>query len=379
MKRYRYLAALFLLCALFLTACGTVKSQGSSQEGGTDAGSIVTALPAGEADSTQSGNMASCVKPLYDPQGNSLTLTDLASNTILASYPFDAKQCVLSTEKVQDGVVVLTTAQMDDEDTNSGNQNGVLIQSVNSDEKITVYRFDQQLNLRDSFCLEDSKLPDKLISYPLAVSRDGSALTWVQEDVIYWYALETGDLKQVSLKLPETVYFGQIRFSEDGKNLFYFGDSGQEGVTAYGGLDAETGEGTLFYAKDFDASNITVTGNYAIVNASVPPGNLSGNGHVLFIDSITKAGNEITLKSQNENGLAVVTEDGKTLVTCSETDSERGILRFYDTASNELKSEQAYSCKQKGIPYLILVQGQTAQVVLRTEHGFGLYSPVALP
>ena len=224
MKRYKYLVVLFLLCASLLTACGTGKSQSSNQGSGVDAGNsatsqgeagtgnIVTSLPAGETDGVQGSNMTSCVETLYNPQSSSLALTDLAANTILASYPFDANQCVLSTEKVQNGVVALVTAQTED-DANSGNQSGVLIQSVDSHEKITVYRFDQQLNLRDSFRLDDSSLPDELVSSPLAVSRDGNTLTWVQEDGIYQYALETGDLKQVPLKLPETVYFVQIRYS----------------------------------------------------------------------------------------------------------------------------------------------------------------------
>lgn len=377
MKQYKYLTALLLLCALFLSACGTGKSQGANQGGGTDTDSTVTSLPAGETDGAQDGNMASHLEPLYDPQSNSLTLTDLASNTILVSYPFDSNQFVLSTDKVENGVVVLATAEAQDSD--SANQNGVLIQSVDSDEKITVYRFDQQLNLRDSFCLDDSSFPDTLVSYPLAVSRDGNTLTWVQEDGIYRYVLETGDLKQVTLDLPETVYFDQIRYSGDGKSLFYFGGSEQENVIVYGALDVETGKGTLFHAKDFDPSSIMVTGNYAVVNAAVPPGALSGNGHVLFIDCGANAGNEITLKSQDENDLAAVTEDGKTLVACADTDSKSGVLRLYDTASGDFKSELSYSCEQEGIPYLLLVQGQTAQVVLRTEQGFTLSSPVSLP
>ena len=378
MKRYKYLVVLFLLCASLLTACGTGKSQSSNQGSGVDAGNsatsqgeagtgnIVTSLPAGETDGVQGSNMTSCVETLYNPQSSSLALTDLAAKTILASYPFDANQCVLSTEKVQNGVVALVTAQTED-DANSGNQSGVLIQSVDSDEKITVYRFDQQLNLRYSFRLDYSSLPDELVSSPLAVSRDGNTLTWVQEDGIYQYALETGDLKQVPLKLPETVYFVQIRYSEDGKSLFYFGDSGQEKVTAYGVLDVETGEGTLFHAKDFDASNITVTGGYAVVNASVPPGASSGNGHVLFIDSIKKAGNEITLRSQDENGLATVTEDGKVLVTCSETDRKCGTLRFYDTANSELESEQPYSCEQEGMSHHEAAAGHRAGDVERPQ------------
>lgn len=389
MKHYKYLTVLLLLCALFLSACSAGKSQNSNQGNGTDTGSAVTSLneagsdnsvtslPVDGADELQIDNTVSHLEPLYDPQSNSLTLTDLASNTILVSYPFDPKQFILSTDKVKNGVVVLATVEAESAD--SENQNKVLIQSMDSDEKITVYRFDQQLNLRDSFCLDDSSLPDDLVSYPLAVSRDGNALTWVQEDGIYQYDLETSDLKQVPLKLPETVYFDQIRYSEDGKSLFYFGGSEQEKVTAYGALDVETGEGTLFHAKDFDPSSITVTGDYAVVNAAVPPGALSGNGHVLFIDCGAKTGNEITLKSQNENDLATATEDGKTLVTCAAADSRSGVLRFYDTASSDFKSELPYSCEQEEVPYLLLVQGETAQVVLRTEQGFDLSVPVKMP
>lgn len=377
MKQYKYLTVLLLLCVIFLSACGTGKSQNANQGGGTDTGSTVTSLPADGTDGARDGNTASHLEPLYDPQSNSLTLTDLASNSILVSYPFDPNQFVLSTEKVENGVVALVTAEAEDAD--SAKQNEVLIQSVDSDEKITVYRFDQQLNLRDSFCLDDSSLPDALVSYPLAVSRDGNTLTWVQEDGIYQYALETDDLKQVTLNLPEAVYFDQIRYSEDGKSLFYFGGGEQEDVTVYGALDVETGEGTLFHAKNFDPSSITVTGDYAVVNAAVPPGALSGNGHVLFIDCGAKAGNKITLKSQDENDLAAATEDGKTIVTCADTDSKSGVLRLYDTASGDLKSELPYSCEQEGIPYILLVQGQTAQVVLRTEQGFTLSSPVPLP
>lgn len=201
MKQYKYLTVLLLLCALFLSACGTGKSQDANQGGGTDTGSTVTSLPAGGTDGAQDGNTASHLEPLYDPQSNSLTLTDLASNTALASYPFEEGQYVLSAESVNGGVMALVAAET--EDTNSDNQGKVIIQGVDSDEKITVYRFDQQLNLRDSFRLEAPNLPDGLVSYPLAVSRDGNALTWVETDDMYQYVLETGDLKQVPLKLPE--------------------------------------------------------------------------------------------------------------------------------------------------------------------------------
>ena len=117
----------------------------------------------------------------------------------------------------------------------------------------------------------------------------------------------------------------------------------------------------------------------AVVNAAVPPGAVSGNGRVLLIDSTGKAGNEIMLKSQSENDLAVVTEDGKTLVTCAATDDKNGVLRCYDTASNSLKLEQSYSCEQENKPYLLIVQRQAAQAVLYTEQGFVLSSPINLP
>lgn len=140
--------------------------------------------------------------------------------------------------------------------------------------------------------------------------------------------LETGDLQQVPLRLPQTVYFVQRRYSESRESLFYHGGGDQEGVTFYGALDMETGEGTLFEAKNFEAISIEVTGDYAVVNVAVPPGAVSGSGRVLLIDVAGKAGTEITLKSQSENDLAVVTKDGKTLVTCSATDSKEDHMKL---------------------------------------------------
>lgn len=376
MKRYNYLVILFLLCVSLLTACRNSENQLSDNNGTSSSGNIVSTLPAGEADVTQSSNTASYLEPQYDTQNNTLTLTDLTVNTTQASYHFDGAQSLLSVEKIPNGVIVLTVPEGAD----TGASNGISFSTnTSSADSVMLYRFDEQLNLQDCFCLDDPDLSDTLQNYPYAISSSGEELTWVQEDGIYRYALETGDLKQVPLKLPETVYFVQVRYSESGKSLFYHGGGDQEGVTFYGALNVETGEGTLFEAKNFEAISIEVTGDYAVVNAAVPPGAVSGNGRVLLIDSVGKAGSEITLKSQSENDLAVVTEDGKTLVTCAATDSKGGVLRCYDTVSSDLKLEQSYSSEQDSKPYILMVQGQSAQAVLYTEQGFVLTAPMKLP
>ncbi len=142
--------------------------------------------------------------------------------------------------------------------------------------------------MQDSFRLDDSDLSYMLQNYPYAVSPDGKELTWVQEDGIYRYTLETENVKQVPLKLPETIYFVQVRYSESGKKPVLPWGSDREGITFYGALDVETGEGTLFEAKDFEAISIEVTGEYAVVNAAVPPKVTSGSGRVLLIDSEKK-------------------------------------------------------------------------------------------
>lgn len=375
MKRYNYLAILFLLCVSLLTACGNSKNQVSDNYS-TSSGDIATILPADEADVPRSSDTMAYLEPQYDTQNNTLTVTDLTTNTTQASYQFDGAQSLLSVEKIPNGVIVLATSKEGDTETSNG-----LSFSTNTggSGEVMIYRFDEQLNLQDRLQLEYPDLSDTLLNYPYAFSPNGEELTWVQEDGIYRYVLETGELKQVPLKLSEMVYFVQVRYSESGKSLFYHGGGNQEGITFYGVLDVETGEGTLFKAKNFEAISIEVTGDYAVVNAAVPPGAVSGNGRVLLIDSTGKAGNEITLKSQSENDLAVVTEDGKTLVTCAATDDKNGVLRCYDTASSSLKLEQSYSCEQENKPYLLMVQGQTAQAVLYTEQGFVLSSSINLP
>jgi len=376
MKRYNYLAILFLLCVSLLTACGNSGNQVSDNNGTSNSDNTVSALPAGAANVTQSSNTAPYLEPQYDTQSSTLTLTDLTAGATQASYHFDEPQSLLSVEKIPNGVIMLAVPA--EADTEASNEISFSTNTSSAD-SVMIYRFDEQLNLQDSFCLDDPDLADTLQNYPYAISPDGEELTWVQEDGVYRYALETGDLKQVPLKLSETVYFVQVRYSESGKSLFYHGGGDQEGVTFYGALDVETGEGTLFSAKNFEAISIEVTGDYAVVNAAVPPGAVSGNGRVLLIDSAGKAGNEITLKSQSENDLAVVTEDGKTLVTCAATDSKGGVLRCYDTASREFKSEQSYSSEQESKPYLLMVQGQSAQAVLYTEQGFVFPASMKLP
>lgn len=376
MKRYNYLVILFLLCVTLITACGNSETQLSDNNGTSSSGNIVAALPADKADVPQSNDTMAYLEPQYDTQNNTLTVTDLVANTTQASYQFDGAQSFLSVEKIPNGVIVLATSKEGDTETSNG-----LSFSTNTggSGEVMVYRFDERLNLQDRIQLEYPDLSDILLNYPYAVSPNGKELIWVQEDGIYRYVLETGELKQVPLKLSETVYFVQVRYSESGKSLFYHGGGDQEGVTFYGALDVETSEGTLFRAKNFEAISIEVTGDYAVVNAAVPPGAVSGNGRVLLIDNAGRAGNEVTLKSQSENDLAVVTEDGKTLVTCAATDDKSGVLRCYDTASSSLKLEQSYSCEQENKPYLLMVQRQTAQAVLYTEQGFVLSSPMKLP
>jgi len=375
-KRYNYFTILFLLCVSLLTACGNSGTQVPDNNGTSSSDNIVSALPAGEADATQDSNTASYLEPQYDSQSSTLTLKDLADGTTRASYHFDEPQSLLSVEKIPNGVMMLAVPE--GADTEASNEISFSTNTSGAD-SVMIYRFDEQLSLQDSFCLDDPDMADTLQNYPYAISPNGEEVTWVQEDGIYRYALETGDLKQVSLKLSETVYFVQVRYSEGGRSLFYHGGGDQEGVTFYGALDVETGEGTLFQAKNFEAISIEVTGDYAVVNAAVPPGAGSGNGRVLLIDSVGKAGSEITLKSQSENDLAVVTEDGKTLVTCAAADGKGGVLRCYDTISSELKLEQSYSSERDSKPYLLMVQGQSAQAVLYTEQGFLLLSPMKLP
>jgi len=90
MKRYKYLAILFLLCLSLLTACGNSDNHvADDNEGTSSTGNIVASLPTSEADVTQSSNTASYLEPQYDTQNNILTLTDLATNATQASYQFD--------------------------------------------------------------------------------------------------------------------------------------------------------------------------------------------------------------------------------------------------------------------------------------------------
>lgn len=321
----------------------------------------------------QNGTAASYLEPQYDITSSTLTLTDLAAGTIQASYHFDEEQSLLSVEKIPDGVIAFMVPNGEDRETSKGI---TFSTNTGSAETVMIYQFDEQLNL--DFRVDVPDLSDTLRNYPYAVSPDGGELTWVQEDSICRYDLKTGDLKQIPLKLPETVYFVQVRYSENGKKLFYHGGGDREGITFYGTLDVESGGGTLFEAKAFEAISIEVTGDYAVVNAAVPPGAVSGNGRVLLIDSAGETGSEITLKSKGENDLAVVTEDGKTLVTCAATDSKGGVLRCYDTANSHLQSEQPYSAEEENKPYLLMVQDKTARAVLYTERGFVLSVPVNL-
>lgn len=339
------------------------------------------ALSTDETDVTQHSGTASYPEPQYDARTGVLTLTDLAANAVQASYHFDGAQSLLSVEKIPDGVVVLAAQkEAETKEADVEASNGISFSSnTGSAKNVIIYRFDEQLNLLDSFCPDDPDLADTLTNYPYAVSPDGEELTWVQEDGVYRYELETGEVKQAPLSLPEMVYFVQIRYSESGKSLFYHGGGEQEGVTFYGVLDAKTGEGTLFRANDFDAISIEVTGEYAVVNAAVLPGKVSGSGRVLLIDGAGKTGKELTLKSQSENDLAVVTGDGKSLVTCAATGERGGVLRCYDTADGRLQSEQSYSSEQESKPYLLLVQNQNARAVLYTEQGFSLSAPMRLP
>lgn len=371
MKRNNNFVILLLLCATLLAACGNAGSPAPDSNHALSSGNPVSTLPAGGDDAGQSSTAVSYLEPQYNTQSHTLTLVDLAAGTMQASYHFDGTQSVLSVEKIKNGVVVLAATG----DTDTGTSNGISFSAnTGSADSVTIYRFDEQLNLEDCFHLDDSDLSDALQNYPYAVSPDGEELTWVQEDGIYRYTLATENCRQVPLKLPETVYFVQIQYSGIGKSLFYHGGGDQEGITFYGALNVETGKGTLFRAKNFEAISIEVTGEYAVVNAAVPPGAVNGNGRVLFIDCAGKAGKEITLKSIGENDLAVVTEDGKSLVTCMAEDSRSGVLRCYDTAGSNLKSEQPYSCEQENKPYLLLVQGRTAQAVFYTEQGFVLSS-----
>ncbi len=379
MKRYNYLF-LLMLCVSLLASCGNSKNQMPNSNSAESFGSTVSAIFIGEANTAEADTMRSSnadfyLEPQYDAKSSTLILKDLSANMTKASYHFDGVQSLLSIEKIPNGVIMLAAAK----GVEKRALNGVsLSTNTGSADSVMIYRFDEQLNLQDSFCTDDPDISYALQNYPYAVSPNGEELTWVQEDGIYRYALASGGLKQVSLKLPEIVYFVQVKYSESGKRLFYCGGGDREGITLYGALDAETGEGTLFEAKNFEVSSIEVTGDYAVLNAAVPPGAVSGNGRVIFIDGMGNTVNEITLQSQSENDLAVVTKDGKNIVTLQATDSRSGVLRCYEAASSKLKLEQDYFSEQESKPYLLIVQEKTVQAVFYTEQGFVLSSLINL-
>ena len=362
-----------------LTACGN-NGMGTSSSNQTGDNPTISQQITSEPSEQNTGNN-DFLSPEYDYATNELKLTNLSTGTTVSSYSFESAQTPLLMDKTSQGAIVMLSSQAATDMQNTG---GITIISGNSSvETLYYWLFDDELNLVEQYELTDETLVNGLGGYVFAAAPDGQSLVYAEGSHLYQYTFATQKLTEITSTMSEAVYYEGIAYSDSGTYLAFFGSLiDQEKDTAYGVINLDDGKSAVFSASGFSGSILAINGEYAAISDTVLPNSMGGvkqAGSVLFLDLAQMQGKEIHVDSNEESGLAAVSEDGQYIVTCAGGDSPSGIVRGYHVSGGEKVVEQNYTVDKNCNPYAILVIGRSAYAVLGTGNGNVLSEMVDLP
>lgn len=391
MKNVKIMIAL-ALCLSLLSACGK-QSAGTSAGNSTDksltSDASTSQSASGNTDAAKStagdaakntADESDFLAAEYDYNTNELCLRDLSSGTTVASYSFETTQTPLLTERINEGVIMLSSQSEPDIQNTNG---GVVITGDNSAETLYYRQFDKEMNLLKQYDLTDETLVDDLLGYVLSVSPDGESLVYAVGSSLYRYTFATQKLEEITPVMSETVYYEAVHYSDSGKHLAFYGSmEGQEDATAYGTVNLDDGTAKVFTANNFSGTTLVVNGEYAAIADAVLPNSMGGaaaTGNVLYLDLAKQEGKELRVESGEESGLVGVSADGRYVITCAGGDGSSGVVRAYQTGDGAKAVDQDYTMETACKPHTVLVLGSTAYAVLGTEGGNLLSPAVKLP
>lgn len=374
MKKSFTMLVTLILCIFLLVGCGNANDRAMTKQ--TQLLQTSTSNSDKVMIDTESKEL---LQPEYDYNANTLSLRNLSTNEIIAAYSFDTPLSPVLTEKTTNGVVMLSNQSTSE----VINANGLaVVQSSGTAGTFTYWQFDDDMKLLNRYELTDLDISERLKNDIYTVSPDGNRIISLNEDDLYLYSVADNTLKQISITLDEKVYFLRIKSSDDGQYLAYYGDINQEGVTAYGTVDLESGKGSIFEVQDFAPTSLTINGDYAVISNAVPPASKGGpskTGRVLFVDLANRKGKEIQVESGGETDIVTPSSDGKYVITCCGTDADSGVLRCYRTSDGGKAAEQPYGIGTNCRPCAIIVQAGAAYAILMTDAGKAVSPTIILP
>lgn len=240
-----------------------------------------------------------------------------------------------------------------------------------------VYIYDNSLNLLKKIPIDSAVLKNALGSY-IGASDDGSKILITDSQRLYICDTSSGSINSLSDELNNDVVFKQALFTGDNENIVYIGSSQlvDTRTCVYGLINIDTGKMTKHFVKDYFASHITLSENYAILCDNENPDGFGGykNGRVPILNLETNESFIIQVDT-TESAFAQVTHDGKYLMAIKETDE--GIrIRLYDIDTEKVKKEKLIAYEDRIYKVSRILYSGNAKLyyfVCVAENGLFLY------
>lgn len=278
----------------------------------------------------------------FDYETNSLLLIDRATNRLIKRTAFERNSYAQSVHKFDKGYIVQV---------NYSNEPVKIEKYTYGSSRVfpeeithcTLRVYDLELNLEKE--IDISSIPEELQG-PLcrsSISADGSKVVWVLSRKLYICEVSSGKTEKV-FDDESDVYFSQVCFTKDNKNIVFAGSSTQtaEDDCVFGLVKLDDKKMLTYIEKQYYPNSIQVTDRYAwIRDAEKPFGGIS-SGKVPIIDLQAKKAFTIRVGG-SESTHARVSEDGKFLITVQRTKSSNYLVRQYKLPTGELVNERLLS------------------------------------
>jgi len=203
--------------------------------------------------------------------------------------------------------------------------------------------YDENLNLKKETDIS-SELPGDLWG-PIpqsAVSEDGGKVVWAFSRKLYICEVSSDKIEKIFDDDGSDVYFSQVCFTKDSKNIVFTGSSTQteEGDCVFGLIRLEDKEMSRYVEKQYHPYFIRVTDGYAWLCDTEKPFVGTSGGKVPIVDLRTKKAFTIKVDGA-ESAHARVSEDGKYLITIQKTTPGNYRIRQYRLPSGEMVNEKS--------------------------------------
>lgn len=280
----------------------------------------------------------------FDYETNSLLLTDRKTNKLIKKTAFEKNSYAQSIHKYDKGYIV----QVNDADApvkiekDAYGASKIFPKEIN---RCILRVYDEILNLKKEINV-GSELPRDLWG-PLpqsAVSEDGDKVVWVFLRKLFICEVSSAKIEKIFDDDGNDVYFSQVCFTKDNKNVVFTGSSIQtkEGDCVFGLIELDDKKMSLHVEKKYHSNSIQVTTGYACIRDNGKPFVGTSSGRVPILDLQTKKAFTIKVGG-SESTHARVSEDGKYLITVQEIATGNYRIRQYRLPAGEMVNEKSIS------------------------------------